>query len=236
MCFDRLSHGYPDTPTVDCGTRDRKFLSMAKCVAVMTERSPHIESVTDGVQMIQPYELWRDLGQHNLRLGPACDPCLKSYGCIGPEGIMQEYVVEGIATSVYEYSPSTAYQQTNIFAGTVLACRYTSSLSRRWQLSFFCLQSSHRFQSTTIGRQGANRPPSFYSKLFTKISMTLSYFLFFLADGQRMRRPRSSLGRQASSTSTFSPPRARSAGSPTLAAAPIKAMHLPFPAPAEASS
>ena len=46
---------------------------------------------------MQPYELWRDTGQHNLECGP-CDDLKKSYGCIRPTGIVQNY---GIGMSLY---------------------------------------------------------------------------------------------------------------------------------------
>ena len=53
--------------------------------------------VQDGEVYVQPYELWRDTGQHNLECGP-CDDLKKSYGCIRPTGIMQNY---GIGMSLY---------------------------------------------------------------------------------------------------------------------------------------
>jgi hypothetical protein len=119
---DTMIDGFP----IDCGTKDRKFLSMAKCIAVTTARHPHNEiwalddddnddedNTTEAgggggegggggqtmQQFITPFELWRDTGQHNLECGPSSmDGCKKKYGLIRPIGIMQRY---GIGMSLY---------------------------------------------------------------------------------------------------------------------------------------
>jgi hypothetical protein len=93
---DDLIDGFP----IDCGTKERKFLSMQKCIAVTSARHPHMvieATMDDDQEYVQPYELHRDTGQHNLECG-GCHDVKRQYGCIRPLGFMQHY---GIGMSLY---------------------------------------------------------------------------------------------------------------------------------------
>jgi hypothetical protein len=89
--------GFIDGFPIDCGTKNRKYLSMAKCVAVTAARHPHIELYEDGEHYVKPYELHLDTGQHNLEWAPGKE-CFEKYGCLKPKGFMQNY---GIGMSLY---------------------------------------------------------------------------------------------------------------------------------------
>ena len=83
---------------IDCGTKERKFLSMAKCKAVTMTKHPNLGvqvSVRHGDEEImedyvQPYELWRDTGQHSLS-EHCCFDFKKQTGCWRKIGFMQKY-------------------------------------------------------------------------------------------------------------------------------------------------
>jgi len=121
-----MIEGFP----IDCGTKDRKFLSMAKCAAVAATRHPHRVVVVmpepankaakddggesddgdvDGdedkgggsggtcglpAEFVKPFELWEDVGQHNVECGPlvdCCGDCLPEGVLSRPEGVMARW-------------------------------------------------------------------------------------------------------------------------------------------------
>ena len=74
---DTMIEGFP----IDCGTNNRKFLSISKAMAVTVGRHPHKQIDENDEIYIQPYGLCDFTGQHNMSEWPLKD-LKKSYGCI----------------------------------------------------------------------------------------------------------------------------------------------------------
>jgi hypothetical protein len=109
--------GYPK----DCGTKETKHVSRAKCTVVTAQNQPHqIKTDAHGEAWVSRLELYREAGQHNLECSAMCDrDTLVRLGCRKEPGYTEEY---GIGMSLYFKFMKT---MTNTFMGCSLLALFS---------------------------------------------------------------------------------------------------------------